>query len=376
MTTTKSALLKCMVILFLTTAASLSFGEEDQSAKDVDKTIKDKEEQKLQSEIDTLLETIEQAEDTREKAAAARQLVKKGKAAIPHLVELYPSKNTEMKGWLAQIFLRLKTPEDTKDVLFEDFEKEGLGAYPDVIRALGKMKDERATPLMLKCLKTANAEQKSALYHALGEVTDYRTVQALREGIGSDEKVIWTNCVNGLRKLQARALKEIEKKKQERQSHKEEQKSLDAVQKALVDGLKRCKGKKDRERFLIEVLGKSRDEKFSSTVANFLNDDNVSLRIVAMNALAELKDTFYATDICALLDDESEIVRRKVPRALAKLGDLSVVPNLIEVLYSEDPLLKKESLLALRKLSGQKFAMNPNLWMDWWKRYQTSPEIE
>jgi len=372
----KNASLKAILILLLAIAPAVCAAQEEQSSKDVDKLIEEKQERKLQSEIDALLSTIEQADGAREKAVAARELAAKGKPAIPYLVELYPSESTEVKGWLAQIFWRMRSPEDFRDVLFKDFEKEGLNASADVIRVLARMKDERATPLMLKCLKSANAEQKATLYYALSEVTDYRAIDALRKGLESDERRIWTNCVNGLRKLQARALKEIEQKRQKEESFKVEEKLLKALQKALVERLKKCKDRKDCQRFIIEVLGKSGDQKFSSTVADFLDDDNVSVRIEAMNALAELKDTFYAGDICALLEDESELVRRKAPRALAKLGDLSAVPNLIETLHSEDPVLKKEALMALRKMSGQNFGMNPNLWMDWWQKYQTSPETE
>jgi len=372
----KNASLKAILILLLAIAPAVCAAQEEQSSKDVDKLIEEKQERKLQSEIDALLSTIEQADGAREKAVAARELAAKGKPAIPYLVELYPSESTEVKGWLAQIFWRMRSPEDFRDVLFKDFEKEGLNASADVIRVLARMKDERATPLMLKCLESANAEQKATLYYALSEVTDYRAIDALRKGLESDERRIWTNCVNGLRKLQARALKEIEQKRQKEESFKVEEKLLKALQKALVERLKKCKDRKDCQRFIIEVLGKSGDQKFSSTVADFLDDDNVSVRIEAMNALAELKDTFYAGDICALLEDESELVRRKAPRALAKLGDLSAVPNLIETLHSEDPVLKKEALMALRKMSGQNFGMNPNLWMDWWQKYQTSPETE
>jgi len=372
----KNASLKAILILLLAIAPAVCAAQEEQSSKDADKLIEEKQERKLQSEIDALLSTIEQADGAREKAVAARELAAKGKPAIPYLVELYPSESTEVKGWLAQIFWRMRSPEDFRDVLFKDFEKEGLNASADVIRVLARMKDERATPLMLKCLESANAEQKATLYYALSEVTDYRAIDALRKGLESDERRIWTNCVNGLRKLQARALKEIEQKRQKEESFKEEEKLLKTLQKALVERLKKCKDRKDCQRFIIEVLGKSGDQKFSSTVADFLDDDNVSVRIEAMNALAELKDTFYAEDICALLEDESELVRRKAPRALAKLGDLSAVPNLIETLHSEDPVLKKEALMALRKMSGQNFGMNPNLWMDWWQKYQTSPETE
>jgi HEAT repeat protein len=373
----RASLVSAAALLFIAVSTLGSVAaQEEESSEAVEETAIDEAEKQLREEIDGLLDTIEKAEDTREKAAAAHDIAAKGKEALPYLVEVFPAKSTEMKGWIAQIFWRIRAPEETKDVLFEDFKKGGLKTSPDVIRVLAKMEDERAAPLLLKLMAEASDEQKELLYYALSEVTDYRTVDALGKGLESDDRLVLLNCVNGLRKLQSRALKEIEEKRRDHEGTEELQKKLDAVQNVIVEGLKKAhdEGKKECQRFLVEVLGKSGDTQVSSVVAPYLNDEDVAVRIEAMNALAELKATFYTREICGLLNDQSANVRRKVPRALAKLGDKEAIPYLIEALYSSDGDLKAESLRALRALSGQPYGMNPELWLNWWQKYQTSPE--
>jgi len=352
-----------LISISLLALAPVCFGEEEtESAEKISE-----EEQKLREDIEGLLDKIEKLEDVREKALAAQEIIDKGEKAVSYLVEVYPSKSIALKGWLAQIFFKMNAAEKAKDVLFNDFKEAGLDGSPDVIRTLGKMKDERATPLILELLKEADARQKRYLYYALSVVTDYKALDELREGLTSDDRVIWLNCAKGLGNLQERALKELQEKQEAPESVKETQEKLKAIYQALREGLKKTRGNNECQRFLIELAGKSENEKFSSVLAGYLKDDAENLRITAMNSLARLKSTFYAPHIAELLNDESELVRRKVPAALARLGEQSVVPDLIEALYAEDRVLKNEALKALRKLTGKKFGMNPNLWLEWWE---------
>ena len=212
--------LPIFISVLLVAAAQFCLGEEeketqniDQTLKEIDQALREKEEQKLREDIDSLIDKIENLEDVREKAVAAQEIIDKGEKAVPYLVEVYPARSTALKGWLAQIFLKMNAAEKAKDALLDDFQASGLGAAPDVVTTLGKMKDERATPLILELLAAADDEQKRYLCKSLNEMTDYRGLDELSKGITSDDRVIWLNCCKGLGNLQGRALKELEEKR-------------------------------------------------------------------------------------------------------------------------------------------------------------------
>jgi HEAT repeat protein len=113
-------------------------------------------------------------------------------------------------------------------------------------------------------------------------------------------------------------------------------------------------------RWLVNVLGYSKDLRAFDPLLERLNDQDADVRKAVIEALVQLGDKQAVAPLLAKLDDQDANVRRAVIEALAQLGDKQAVVPLLAKLDDGDANVRRAVIEALAQL-GDKQAVVPLL---------------
>jgi len=173
-----------------------------------------------------------------------------------------------------------------------------------VVRALGFIKDKRATEAVIGCLGDDNALMRQWSAEALGKIGDKRAVRPLAEGLSKEtEYAACTAYVEALGRL----------------------KSADgtpALAKALTH--KHDLIRRDAARALGEVGGAAA----LSPLCQATKDRYAEVRASAAEALGKIRDKNAVPFLTALLGDSGKRVVNSALIALARIGDKRAIPSI------------------------------------------------
>ena len=174
----------------------------------------------------------------------------------------------------------------------------------DIVRALGFIKDKRATEAVIACLGDDNALMRQRSAEALGKIGDKRAARPLAEGLSREmEYAACTAYVRALGRL----------------------KSADGTS-ALAKALTR---KDDLiRRDAAEALGEVGGAAALSPLRQATKDKHAEVRASATEALGKIGDKKAVPFLTALLADTSERVVNSALIALARIGDNRAIPSI------------------------------------------------
>ena len=202
-------------------------------------------------------------------------------------------------------------------------------------RALGKLKDKRATEALALRLKDDEESVRSAAARALGDIGDPKAIPALSEAIKCDRR--FDNCEYNGRVSAAGALARMG---QEEGLHRllamltpNPVNIYEQLQTIQELGTPQIKGTLDPllsllgddsifvRRSAAEAIGNLHDPRAIPAVTKLLNDSDLYVRLAAMDALGEIHDPSALPALRKLRNDPERQVRQSAADTLEKLGD-------------------------------------------------------
>ena len=214
-----------------------------------------------------------------------------------------------------------------------------LRAY--VAGALGNLGDKRAVPSLISILGDEDSWVRREAALALGELGDERAVDPLINALNDDEGIVRLYALRALGNLKdTRAVPHV----------------VDALRgdNSWRQWIGALRGDENRVRQeAATVLGKIGDREAVSHLLKALKHDVSTVREEAAIALGELGDNEAIPALTEALKDYNRRVRASAAFALGELGDKSGLSVLINTLDDPDELIRLRSELALLKLGGE-----------------------
>ena len=309
-----------------------------------------------------------------------------GKSLNVLIGELKGSKDKEEKSEYLEL-LRETTPKTAKEIqlLIDLLDDEDVENKCVAMEVLGKIREKKAVPKIIKNLKHKDNKVKAIAAMMLGEIGDERAIEPLLE---NPDLMILEFGQSPLAKIGAPALPKLIKL---------------AKEKSLLGLLPKQQGKNRRSKNAAYAIGKMRDRNAIPTLMTLLHEEDNDLRLAAVQALAamDVKDAY--PDFERMLKDKDNVVRsatlyalvkankeKYLPtameildkeddgvlwRAVALLGDLKekgAVPKLEKLLEHKDGLIRRQVAWALWKITGKVYKYKKDRWTegedDSWKR--------
>ncbi len=296
----------------------------------------------------------------RRQAAAAALGNASDKQAVLSLVAVLKKKDAFVGHIAAAALGRLKAAEGVEPLIEALKAKDQCLAY-SAASALGRIGDRRAVePLMAACGHD-HASVRGAAVKALAAIGDPRAAPVLRKllvGSAGD------NRVNpDVRYSIADALGEMA-----------DAGAVDVLIRTLNDGDTRLAGKAAGA--LRKIGGKRAEQAVASAIRRWsatIADENERLaqKIYATRKLGWSQGPLALAALAEALKSKDRNVRSSAAGALGRFTDPAIIAPLISVM--DDPWLPVEhsAILALRNITGEKFYMDADRWLDWWKRKQS-----
>ncbi|HUU42529.1 MAG TPA: HEAT repeat domain-containing protein [Planctomycetota bacterium] len=315
--------------------------------------------------VDACLPVAEDPDETPvRRNYAVAQIVRRGKDAVPRIIEIYPAADFDRRGILADVLAGIRDPgTDAAKLLLDDLRRSGLKVHPNVIRALGELNVVEAAEPLVKLMPETTDEMRRVTLAALARLADARAADALLSGLKSPDRLLRMTCADALTRL----LAGIRPKKQVMSRDDTPFRSvLDRTLEYVRSG-----EHVDARRFLITGMSRIDDPAVSRVLVHTLRDREDSLRAAAAGALGTLKARDAVDDLTRLVDASDDAVRRAALRALGEIGDASCVGQLIDRLDDAEAGRRRDIVLALRQITGERFGDNPEQWRRWYAQHGT-----
>jgi HEAT repeat protein len=207
----------------------------------------------------------------------------------------------------------------------------------DIAKVLGKIKDERAVNPLVKVLlnnKTLS-EKKVCAAEALGNLEDYRSVDALLEGLTHKDWQVRRSVTNALAKINdERAVAPLLETLNDNYSAVKKSAAL-AIGKLgdknvvgpLLAALRSPLNNADVRQSIVDALcklGHHAVEPLASVICN----SNSSLQVYAIEVLGKISDSRSTSALIPLLQTNNRSVLLCTVKALEGIGDISALPYL------------------------------------------------
>ena len=309
-----------------------------------------------------------------------------GKSLNVLIGELKGSKDKEEKSEYLEL-LRETTPKTAKEIqlLIDLLDDEDVEHKCVAMEVLGKIREKKAVPKIIKNLKHKDNKVKAIAAMMLGEIGDERAIEPLLE---NPDLMILEFGQSPLAKIGAPALPKLIKA---------------AKEKSLLGLLPKQPEKDRRSKNAAYAIGKMRDRNAIPTLMTLLHEEDNDLRLAAVQALAAMDVKEAYPDFERMLKDKDNVVRISTLYALVKadkekylptvmeildkkdegvlwsavelLGNLkekSAIPKLEKLLEHKDGLIRRQAAYALWKITGKVYKYKKDRWTegkdDSWKR--------
>jgi len=190
----------------------------------------------------------------------------------------------------------------------------------DAARALGRIKDKRATAALLSFLNSSDPKQlRPFIFMALGSIADPASYQQIIDYL--------SNINNPYRETAAWALVGI---------------ADDSIADFLIANLR--KGTPYARANFVFLLGYFKIKKGLTELINLMmTEHDPFVREDIAFALGEYRDKSAVEALLFRLDDQDSLVRVRVAEALGKLGEKSVIPRLEALLADESDFVRESA---------------------------------
>lgn len=260
--------------------------------------------------------------------AVAEVLGKMGSAAVEPLIESLNGDNPEVQRLIVKALGNIRDKRATLPLL--ELLREGSGEMDStIIEALGKIGDKRAVDDLLKYLESELEYERIRVIEALGEIGDSRALESLfrllKEGDWNEK--IWV--LRALEKIgDARAVGPIfEHFKRETNS----------------------KGKEWRPWNYYMYLDKLVDESCLNVLGRFLQDDNEGIRELSAYYLKTMGKKSTEV-ILPILEHKDPSVRHNAIQLLEDLKDSKSTKSLVPLIKDPKPYIRRATIRALESI--------------------------
>ncbi len=193
------------------------------------------------------------------------------------------------------------------------------------VRVLGNLRDKRSVSALIARLQDKNRDVRRSAAAALGKLKDPAAIDALSAALTDDWWGVRESAQAALRKLKAAP-------------------SLAMILTQLhsPSAFTRC--------MAIELLSTQPPEAVIPALRELLGDQESSVRLAAIKALAARRDLPSLPIMLAELTSNHPVTLVEVIDAIGKMGDSSAEPALIDALRHENPYVRYASIQALREI--------------------------
>lgn len=260
-----------------------------------------------------------------------------------------------------------------------------LGVQEAAVRALGQVRDERATDKLLNLLQESSRPMRvvpTEVVEALGQSADRRALEPLLDCLGGTLSCAVEETVGALDRIDA----------DWRQSEVARRAALTwAPLLSAGDPSVRITGlhllaevrygrafelvtdaTKDRDasvrRDAARALGRFNDPRAFEPLAAAARDSDWQVRDEALRSLGALGDGRADDVLINAMKDPSSEVRLTAASALGKRTGTRAIEPLIAALADTDSEVRRYSGYALEKLTSQHFGADQEAWRSWWNR--------
>lgn len=195
------------------------------------------------------------------------------------------------------------------------------------LNTLGKLKDSRSIPLLIRMLEQGRWTSRVTAAEALGTIGDASAVEPLINALQSKDPKVRQNVAESLGKIgDKRAVLPLIERLADSSAHvrmKAAQALSQLNDPQAVEPVISLLNDTDRlvRRGVAEALGVMKDQRAFDALIARLSDDDYYVRMSAAGALGKLGDTRAIPFLRVLLNSEDAYVRSAAKRALAELGD-------------------------------------------------------
>ena len=318
-----------------------------------------------EAKIDALCRQAVDAKEAGARRAAKKALVDMGAPATVRLRVLCRKHNDDMQVMAAKLLIEMKDP-GAPDLLVSIAKEQGSRTNREVLKLLARLKDKRALKVFLNMLPGADPELRRTLFYCLTHYTDRSAFDVLAEGLFDQDKVIRQHCHYSLKKILKRYAEGSDN------TEKEWRTKLSKLVKRLSKDIQRARKPRNLARMIrrAELLGLTAAEEAADVLGRLMDDKSPAVRAAVVAAMGKLgsRARGYADGVLDALDDDQLIVRLKAMEAAARIGDTRAVPLIAEQLRSADLRTRKAGAKALQDLTGKHFGPYPDLWLKWWDK--------
>jgi HEAT repeat protein len=255
---------------------------------------------------------------------------------IEHLISTFLSART----WQARVeatdaLIRLGKPATIP--LMDAISNARLGYHdlPQAVRALGRIRDERAVPLLIGILASDHVHAAQEAAEALGYIGDPRAILPLintfRHHWDGEEKetiTTWQEASRALAAIGEVAFAPLISALQDRNS---------TVRSGAID-----------------ALGQLKDTQAVDPLVRMLQDEDWQVRSDTAEALGNIGDQQAIEPLIALLTDEDGYVRQRACYALGDIGRIPVFEALISALRDSEPEVRCAAVVNLGRMLGMR----------------------
>ena len=310
--------------------------------------------------VDAYLAVVEDKDQTPlRRNYAAAQIVKLGDDAVDRILERYRDGSHERRGYLAEMLARMKNPSaPAVETLHEDLKKNRLSVHPNVVRALGDLECTASAGLLLELLPRADDEMRPTVLRALGRLADERAVDVLLTGLDSPDRAVSAVSADGVIRVLLKLKAAKEAKGSGSPYRQTLTKTLEYIEHGKCDKVRRV---------LVDGMGRAGDRRAADVLRRVLRVESEPLQVAAARSLGQLKDLQAVDGLADTLFTEKTSLKRASLDALAAIGDDRCVPVLIDRLDVAGARERRDIVKTLQQVTRQRFGDNPVQWRQWWQ---------
>ncbi len=235
------------------------------------------------------------------------------------------------------------------DQYLETLALDDISARCDAAKALGDMRDPAAVNGLVKCMQQSDAKSQYAAFSALVKIGAAAAAPPMVDTLlSTSSSRLWELLkLNIGMRLRAGLLSMV-------------QRGDTAIADKLTDALKHEQFDQYQRAYLIQLLGRTGDERAVEDLINLLTGDTELTQSAAADALGWIGDLRAVPSLVIALEQSpaESSVREVAAEALGRIGDPEVVPTLVNSLTDSNEWVRRASAVALGDI-GDKRVVDP-----------------
>lgn len=216
----------------------------------------------------------------------------------------------------------------------------------EIVQALGHHDHPAVLPMLKSVAQTGTMEQRAALTAALETKGTPEALEVLSLLVGHSASSVWQPASEAVvrlgRKLSARDV-------------------TDQLARLMISA-------QEKAPYAITIARLGEPEGRRALLDLTREESEGSIR-AALQGLAIYANPEDGEVGRRLLLENSDSLKKDACAFLGQIKYLAAAPDLIELLSHPEPAVSRDAYWSLQQISGQRYARDPQLWLQWWESY-------